>query len=492
MTRFALLLSLLALVGCGDDGSPPRLDAGRLDAGGRDAGPRPDAARRDTGPTDCVENRSCSTGDPCEEGHERCGSGTRVCEATAPAAADTPCTGGVCDGMGACLTVEDGVLIASDAALFDAFGGAIDLDGDRAIIGMGSPVSGTYGDAAYVFERDTGGRWREVARPATGDPTAGQFGVAVAISGGRVVIGSPGASHAGGMNAGAVYVWERQSDGSWMETDRLVAGDAAAYQRFGRAVDLDGDRLIVGRYSNGEIPGDGGAAYGFEHGTGGWLEVSLLTPSEAAEGDRFGASVAIDGDAALVGAPDDDRPGLTDAGSVWLFGRQSDASWIEEGRLTASDAADGDAFGTHVGLSGVRVIVGAPRADLGTISDAGAAYVFELRSGSVAREGKLTASDAAVEDGFGAVAVSGDLALVGSPRNDRVGRRDTGAAYVYSRASDGTWSEARKIVAGMTETDDRFGSYVALDGARALVGAPGDDHGGDSDAGSVYFFDPVP
>ncbi len=154
--------------------------------------------------------------------------------------------------------------------------------------------------------------------------------------------------------------------------------------------------------------------------------------------------------------------------------------WIEQGELTASDGVANDWFGYSVANAGDDVIVGARQAN----SSQGAAYVFWPNGPTWPWQQKLVASDGASNDYFGdSVAMSGSFALVGAPgSNSRAG-----AAYVFQRGST-LWNQLQKLTASDGSANDGFGNSVALDGATALVGAPGKYNSTLAVAGAAYVF----
>jgi len=478
-----LLVPLIA-IGCGDDG-PMLSDTGVTDTGtdtSRDTGAPPD-----TGTDGCVPNALCMPMEECQEGRTMCD--PERCEASGPAPADTECTGGTCDGLGACIRTEDAMWTASDEDMFDAFGGDVAIDGNYAVIGVGSAAAGVYADAAYVWERDSGGNWAEQAILSTDDVTGGQFGVAVDIDGSTIVVGVPDASHAA-MDAGTVYVFRRAMDGSWPEFQRIRPSDPTRGQRFGRSVAIDGDRIVVGAFTNGMVtPGDAGKVYVFEAAASGGMysEATVTPPSGLNEGDGLGWSVDIEGDRVVAGAPMGDSA----RGSVYVFTRGGGGTWTMAERLEASEGAAGDELGAEVVLRGTTLIASAPLAEEMSVESAGAVYVFTESGGSFTQSGRLVASDGATEDFFGSIALDGDTLLVGSPGYDRVTRRDMGIVYDFTR-SGGAFTESEQIYRSMPEVGDRFGAAVAVSGARVLVGAPGADLMTNEDAGAVFFFDPLP
>jgi len=208
-----------------------------------------------------------------------------------------------------------------------------------------------------------------------------------------------------------------------------------------------------------------------------------LTATNGSSGDEFGASVGLHGDVAVVGARFAGTPG-NEPGAAYVFVR-SGGTWAQQDQLTAGDGEDGDGFGTAVAVSGDVAVVGAPRDDEGG-EDAGAVYVFVRQGSTWTKQAKLLADDAEPTDFFGvAVALSGDYLLVGAPRDDE-GGEDAGAAYVFFWDGQ-AWAQQAKLTTGDPVNGDTFGNAVALDGAYAVIGAVGDNFP-DAKSGSAYVF----
>ena len=213
--------------------------------------------------------------------------------------------------------------------------------------------------------------------------------------------------------------------------------------------------------------------------------------SDAAADDRFGWSVAIDGDTVVVAAPLDDDDGGK-SGAVYVFRTRDDgATYGQVAKLTASDAASNDEFGISVAIDGATIVAGA-RYDDDDGSNSGSVYVFRTSDGGATygQVAKLTASDAASNDEFGiSVAISGDTVVVGARANTNYGGSGWGSAYVF-RTTDGgaTYDEVTKLTAsGAASGDNDFGCSVAIDGDTVAIGARYDDNlGSYSDSGSVY------
>ncbi len=390
-------------------------------------------------------------------------------------------------------------ITADDAAPGDRLGAAA-LDDNIAVAGArDDDDNGVSAGSAYIFYRNLGGvdNWGQAAKLHASDAAADDwFGDAVGISGEVVVIGAPENSDAG-TASGAVYIFYRNQGGAdnWGEVAKLTASDAASGDRFGAAVSVFGDTLIVGAWGEDTGGSEAGAAYVFQRNQGGadnWGEVTKLTAIDGEADDRFGESVSISGEIAAIGAPDGGSPGGTE-GAAYIFRRDQGGldNWGEVTKRTASDAQAGDLFGSTVSLDENTLVVGAEGED-SQGGEAGAAYIFQRHEGGADNWGqvtKITAFDGASGDSFSAsVAISGDTVLIGAPGDDDQGS-GAGAAYRFSRNQGGpdNWGEEGKLPVTSLEAGDTFGSFVAIDINTLLVGSPGDDDGG-SGAGALYAF----
>jgi hypothetical protein len=270
-----------------------------------------------------------------------------------------------------------------------------------------------------------------------------------------------------------------QADLLTIETDQLTAADATIAAHFGRSVAVDGDTAVIGApAAPGTIPLTG-AAYVFARSGNAWTQTAKLTAADGEAGDLFGTAVAIQGDTILVGANGDDDAG-GNAGAAYVF-TYDGSVWSETDKLLPGEVGDTH-FGASVAIAGATIAVGAPYTDSG-VTNSGAAYLFEDMGGWTQTARFATNGGGAVlSDLFGwAVALSGDMLLVGAPLDDVV--------YVFNR--DGAdWSETAVLSGTTTQSGDRFGQAVSTDGARILVGAPQDDDAG-TNAGSAFLFAPV-
>lgn len=379
---------------------------------------------------------------------------------------------------------ETAKLTASDGAGSDDFGWALDLEGERAVVGAwGDDDDGFGSGSAYVFEHGPLG-WQEVAKLTASDASGGdRFGWSVAIDGDRLVVGAYLATVSWMPDAGKAYVFERNGSGVWKETAVLEASDAEEDAKFGSSVSISGDRVLVGAELDDGAGPLAGAAYVFHKSLGHWVEEAKLTAGDAAGGDVFGRSVALQGDRALVGAELHDH-GAGAAGAAYVFER-GPGGWTQTAELLASDAAVDDLFAVSLDLDGDTIVVGAGEDDdLGTNS--GSAYVFERSTTGWSQTAELHASDASPYHGFGgAVGLGGDTIAVGAPNASTTGHQ-TGAAYLFRRAG-ADWRQAAQLESKDGVLHDFFGDAIAFDGERALVGAKGDDGFGNH-TGAAYVF----
>ncbi|MGH2829465.1 MAG: thrombospondin type 3 repeat-containing protein [Actinomycetota bacterium] len=318
---------------------------------------------------------------------------------------------------------------------------------------------------------------------ATEGVTGDRFGTAVAVDGTTAVVGAPDANDRAG-DSGAAYVFVLQG-GAWGVQSRLVAPDGEGNDAFGTSVAIDGDVAIVGTPEDNGPGNDSGSAYVFRRTGSTWAFEQRITAPDAGSDDRFGQSVSISGDAVAVGAPEDDFAFFGNTGSAYVF-RRTGGVWTFEEKITApvTGTSPGDEFGSSVAIDASTVVVGSPRKNVGP-SDTGAAFVYTRPASSWTLQQQLTATDAAADDRLGAsVALSGDTVLAGAPDRDDMGD-NAGAAYVFRREGT-TWAQAAKVLAPDGAASDNFGASVDVDGTYGIAGAFRDDGQGTIDSGSAW------
>ena len=350
-------------------------------------------------------------------------------------------------------------LAAEGLAAGDKFGNAVAIDGDTAIVGAQGTANSM--GAAYIFTR-SGGTWSQQAKLTAGDGKANDyFGMAVDISGDTIAVGAYGHNS----QTGAVYIFIR-SGTTWSQQAKLSAGDAFLGDNFGGSVAIDGDTFIAGAATK---DGNTGAAYVFTRSGSAWSQQAKLSAVDGAAEDRFGNSVAISGDSAIVGA----YTRSSNTGAAYIFTR-SGGTWSQQAKLSGSDSAASDHFGINVLISGTSAFVAAQDNDTGT----GAVYFFTQSGGAWSQQAKIKASNSAKNTFFGrSIALDGDTLVV----SRGFGK---GVAYVFTRGA-GTWSQRAALEGSDAVVSDWYGMSVAVSGGTALVGAYARDNG----TGAVYVYD---
>jgi hypothetical protein len=257
-------------------------------------------------------------------------------------------------------------LVPSDGANLDFFGGSVAISGNIAIVSsVGDDDKGDRSGASYLFNVTTG---TQLAKLRARDGAPGDdFGTEVAISGNIAVVGALYDDDRG-LNSGSAYLFDVTTR---TQIRKLLAVDGAAGDYFGGSVSISGNRAIIGAYGDDDLGDSSGSAYLFDVATG--TQIAKLRASDGAADDRFGSSVAISGNTAIVGARGHDGSGA-DSGSAYLFDVTTGAQLA---RLLASDGAAGDQFGNSVTISATTAVVGASYDD-DRGSDSGSAYVFSL------------------------------------------------------------------------------------------------------------------
>lgn len=248
------------------------------------------------------------------------------------------------------------------------------------------------------------------------------------------------------------------------------------------AVSTDGLTVIVGAPNAASYHGN---AVVFTRLNNTWTREQTLT-SPGTNVDSFGISVALssDGNTAIVGAFQEYAIVFVRSGGVWTA----------QQTLTDTSGAAGDQFGRAVALSsdGNTAIIGAAFDDVGANANQGSAVIFTRSGGTWTRQQKISPFISAADDGFGysvALSADGNTALIGAPWDNIGANTDQGSAFIFTR-SGGTWTEQQAISQSTGAANDNFGWAVSLssDGNTAIVGAYRDDVGANADQGSATIF----
>lgn len=301
------------------------------------------------------------------------------------------------------------------------FGGTADIDGDTVVVGQKSD------DEAHIFQRQEDGNWAHLQTlPApVGEfyPSTAYFGYEVAIDGDTIAVSDneadgPQDTH---KNAGVVYLYRRQADGTWVIETTLgvpVDADKSGYNYFGTTIAMkDGVMVICS-------PHDGGVNHaGFKEG------------------------------------------------SCYLYTQDQSGSWNYLKRLVSASPTDYTYLGTSVATDGTRVIVGGPASGNMSATE-GVAYIYEVGSDSVTElRTPATDSNPDMANLFGyGVEIFGDMAFVGAPGFNEPAS-DAGKVYAYHYTDAGGWQLLDELSYWGLDTYDGFGRDIEFDGNDLVISA---------------------
>lgn len=429
----------------------------------------------------------------------------QVCaDARYPAASHAPIATAKCDSAGrdetqgishpparlfASAPVTPGhELTASDGVAGNALGTTIAISGNTVVVGQNCLQIGSNPNCnaqnqgvAYVYEKPSSG-WSNMMQTAELTPSDGQatdeFGLAVAISGDTIVVGS---------GTGKVYVYVKPVSGWTNMTETAQLTDGVTGDCFGCAVAIDQQTIIVGA---GETVinrnQSQGAAYVFVEPATGWATTSSyaaqLTASDGTSENFLGLSVGISGNTIVAGAPF--HPDQTGSGAAYVFVKPA-TGWtnvMQTAELTKTEQGPYDEFGLAVAIDGNTIAVGAPQA-AGNINSKGGAYVFvEPATGwaNTTETAQLLASSATQNFGF-SMATSGNKVVVGTFSGT------SNSVFVYAKPKGGWMSTSNdSLTIGSGEGFVLFGFSVAIAGDVVAAGAPYLTVKGQPDQGAAF------
>jgi WD40 repeat protein len=335
-------------------------------------------------------------------------------------------------------------LLPDDLAPGDWFGATVGISGHMAIVGAHKFDSkpGSSG-SVYLFDVTTGLQTAKLI------PNDGEyfFGGSVAINGRTAIVGSL-FDIGKGAQSGSAYVFDAKSG---KQITKLLPSDGATNDLFGSAVAISGNTALIGAMSKSDNGLGSGAAYLFDISTG--KQTGKLIPSDAAEEDLFGGSVAISDNIAIVGAWKKDGA-AGNSGAAYLF---DTLTGNQIAKLLPNSGEDYSSFGFSVGISGDRAIVG---------TNSRTAYLFDITSGE--QIAKLSYTGDSGSDHFGtSVGISGNVAIVGAYGDEDQGY-NTGSAYLFNAK---TGEQIDKLYADDAAAGGEFGFSVAINGDKVVVGA---------------------
>ena len=408
------------------------------------------------------------------------------------------------------------------------FGRVVAVSGEYAFVGEPSTGGRAGGPPGMVriYRRGVAG-WKVLdSLVGPNSVTADGFGFALAADGATLLVSrTPAAPPRGGRQVngvvqldpavadtshGTVFAFQRSVVGKWTASGQVGTGTPGS--QFGAAIAVAGNTALVGATTDS---GGGSVRIFRRNQDGTWTAAGSLPAAGLIAGDRFGASVAIDGDRAAVGAP-----GRKMKGSVFVFHRAADGNWTQETEQSAAQSApDNGQLGAAVAVKGDRVFAGAPSASFAAADAAspaqaaavaamdsverkaavdakrppvsvmvrtfkptiatGMAVVYERnKSGAWRNAGTLLPFSTTAERFGSAFAMVGDELWIGAPGSDGIGR-----IYRARQDKEGNWIGMSKLVFDSIDPGAQFAGSFAVAGDAAVVGMPGDGGGG----GTVAF-----
>jgi len=330
--------------------------------------------------------------------------------------------------------------------------------------------------------------FRQISEFTSSDGATGDlFGRSVALSSNLALVGADFKQIGSNANQGAAYIFDVTNPIAPVQKSRLVASDGAAGDLFGRSVALFGNFALVGADSKqiGSNAGQG-AAYIFDvTNPSAPVQKARIVASDGAANDIFGISVALLGNLAFIGAEGFN----SNQGAVYIFDVSVPSIPVQKAKFVASDGTPGDFFGISIAILGNLALIGADGKKIGSNSNQGAAYIFDVTNPSApVQKSRLVASDGAASDTFGAsIAILNSLVLVGAPVKT-ISFTGQGAAYVFDVTNPSSPVQKFRLIASDGAKADAFGVSATLLGNLALIGADGKTIGSNSKQGEAYIF----
>lgn len=346
-------------------------------------------------------------------------------------------------------------LVLGGGLAAQGFGSSLTLGEAEVFVGEG--LNTREPGFVYVFARDAQGAWARAHKVQASDAEPGDhFGRALTFADGSLLVGTTVRRN----TTGAVYVLDRMADGSWRESGILTASDGVEGDALGRMMASDGRTVLAAAWAHQE---GRGAVYVFaKDGSGNWRETGKLMGSDIGPEELFGMSLAVDGDWALVGAPNKND----NTGVVYAFHLEG-GTWTEVARLTGAEAGPDSRFGTSLALQDGEALIGAQTHN----QFRGAAFRFALDATTNQwRQIELLSPQESADPGFqygAAVAYNGDDEWIGAPGANEF----SGSAFVLSATG------ITQIAAPAGSGQSGFASTFEVRSDRAVIGLPGADFG---------------
>lgn len=369
------------------------------------------------------------------------------------------------------------------------FGYSLALSGDTALIGAWSEDDQK--GAAYFYTR-SGGTWIESQRIAPAEQRLNdEFGIPVALDGDTAAVTARGYDLSHHSAAGAVFVYNL-TGGSWVQSQLLIAPGPPSGTYFGIALALKGDYLVVGT-PDATVNGNRsqGAVFVFVRSHGLWTLRQELTDPEGTVNSRFASVVAVSSEGTVFAESEASVNGLSGAGAVLVYSRNG-RTWTQTQKLTANVPEENAYFGTAIACSDSTAVIGAYSATVDGLSGAGKVYVFTDNSGTYTQTQELVSPDPQAYSSFGgAIAIARSRLAIGAPAMQIGDHAFQGATYLFDGAP-GSYVFRQQLTASNGAANSEFGISVGLSPDTVLVGAPRQPVRTEFQDGAAYFYSQPP
>ncbi len=369
-----------------------------------------------------------------------------------------------------------GITLDLTPAEYKQLGSSVAISGDIAVIG----APGSSGDIgqACLYQR-SGESWSllNCLSPSPESSTVQQFGHAVSISGELLVISAENKQNG---QHGVAYIYQRQG-GAWLPQAELISPNASSNDKFASTLSISESYIAIG--APGFSANKAGAVHIFKSTTSGWIEDKVITPISSFKSANFGASLMLSGEYLIIG---DDDHGRAHEGTGYIYKRE-EGLWSLQASLKGGDITKSANFATSVAISKNYAVIGAKSENNPLIKKhkkSGAVYIYKRSDKLWNSQAKLLASDAQQGDNFGSsVAISGDYLLIGAEKNSSA----KGATYLFQNKGD-VWTEVFKFEADDAKQLDNFGHAIAIDQDYIAIGAHNKSVTNDTEGVSYLYY----
>lgn len=321
-----------------------------------------------------------------------------------------------------------------------------------------------------------------------------RYGCAVDVSDDVLLVGACGYeddNHAGGGG----YIW-RRINGNWVQEQLLLPNGSDEADVYGSSVAIDGRTAVLGGRNDENPNGESAGAvviFRYKPGDEKWVQIQKIAPEDGDVRDLYGSTLALSGDTLLVGSPNRDPGGTNDNwhGAVYRYTRVGSGTkqgWKLTEILTPDSPDDLGKFGSAVSMSDTHAVVGAYKTGTDQGDLSGAAYVYSRDGNQWTFQSELSTPGLDGMDYFGhGAAISEESIIVGAFGDEEPNGKFSGSAYTYSQSESG-WSYRSKLAASDAESDDEFGKVVAMKEDIAVIGAPGNTDSNTTRTRSAYLY----